>query len=193
MYFCCYTAQHRFSLTLTLRRDKKAHFTSSGSSLPCLHFPIVLSQCHPAVKPFGGEEDEWGGLRSVWGWHGCTERVLAPLTGLFLLWRGHQGFGGICFSPWQDCDGALTMEAADQGLVQGTLGGFFLRHGSWVRKECSYGRLFLFHAKSIPIFVTSFKLYKPKSFFFRLKKMRWLITCSAISWKVSSVKKIGLC
>lgn len=58
MYFCCYTAQHRFSLTLTLRRDKKAHFTSSGSSLPCLHFPIVLSRCHPAVKPFGGEEDE---------------------------------------------------------------------------------------------------------------------------------------
>lgn len=143
--------QHRFSLTLTLRADKKSYFTSSGSSLLCLHFPIVLRQCHPAVKPFGGEEDERAGLRSVWGWHGRTERVLAPLTALFLLWRGHQGFGGICCSPWQDGDGALTMEVADQDLVQGTLGGFFLRHGSWVTMGCSYDRQYLNQSKSVPI------------------------------------------
>lgn len=55
-------------------------------------------------------------LRLTW----VHMRVLAPLTSLCLLWRGHLGFGGICCSPWQDCDGALTMEVADQGLVQGT-------------------------------------------------------------------------
>lgn len=161
MYFSCYTAQHStdFLWPWPWGQIRRHISTSSGSSLPCLHFPIVLSQCHPAVKPFRSEEDEWSGLRSVWGWHGCTERVLAPLTGVFLLWRGHQGFGGICCSPWQQCDGALTMEAADQGLVQGALGGFFLRHGSWVRKECSYGRLFRIQAKSIPVFVTGFKSF----------------------------------
>lgn len=61
----CDPSQHRFPLTLTLRTDKKAYFTSSGSSLSCLFFPIVLSPCHPAVKTFGGEEDECARIRSV--------------------------------------------------------------------------------------------------------------------------------
>ena len=81
------------------------------------HIVSEAVQHHPAVKPFGGKEEEWASWRSVWSTdrqtdiHTVHTEDHASISRACVYHGGiRQGFGGICCSPWQPRDRALTIE-----------------------------------------------------------------------------------